>query len=152
MRRSGDRVIARDRVIGNTGSTAFSAYPRLSAEALSRGFRFSLPLLPITGSPDHRITRSPFHLPSRLLGLAQDDSGGGNRFPKIFLPTSSVAQRVARRALDVCQVLLTTLREIFDESAYTRFLANTHATRSVESYRAFLLEREAVTVGRPRCC
>src|SRR5260370_7836768 len=34
--KSGDRVIARDRVIGNASSTAFSPSPRLSGETRSR--------------------------------------------------------------------------------------------------------------------
>jgi hypothetical protein len=45
-----------------------------------------------------------------------------------------------------------TLREIFDESAYDRFLQRTQAARSVESYSAFLREREAGTLRKPRCC
>lgn len=44
------------------------------------------------------------------------------------------------------------LREIFDESAYDRFLQRTRATRSIESYRSFVREREAVIAKRPRCC
>jgi len=43
------------------------------------------------------------------------------------------------------------LREIFDESAYTRFLQRTNTTRTRQSYRAFLREREAAH-QKPRCC
>jgi hypothetical protein len=50
------------------------------------------------------------------------------------------------------KILRATLREIFDESAYDRFLLQTGAARSVESYRAFMQEKEARTVRRPRCC
>jgi hypothetical protein len=49
-------------------------------------------------------------------------------------------------------VFIATLREIFDESAYDRFLQRTQAARSVESYRAFLREREVLTPCKPRCC
>jgi hypothetical protein len=52
----------------------------------------------------------------------------------------------------VLHVFIATLREIFDESAYDRFLQQTHAARSVESYRAFLEEREAIMLRKPRCC
>lgn len=54
-----------------------------------------------------------------------------------------------RRAL---RVALSVLREIFDESAYDRFLVRNHAVRSVASYREFLREREGVAARRPRCC
>ena len=44
------------------------------------------------------------------------------------------------------------LREIFDESAYDRFLVRTHASRSVASYRDFARERDAAMLKKPRCC
>jgi len=44
------------------------------------------------------------------------------------------------------------LREIFDESAYDRFLLRTHASRSIASYRAFTHERDASMLKKPRCC
>ena len=50
------------------------------------------------------------------------------------------------------RIIVTTLREIFDESAYERFLARTHSSRSIVSYREFLREREAAIATRPRCC
>ena len=49
-------------------------------------------------------------------------------------------------------LVLATLREIFDENAYERFLQRTDSVRSVESYGAFLREKEAVTARKPRCC
>ena len=48
--------------------------------------------------------------------------------------------------------LRATLREIFDESAYERFLSRTHGTVSIASYRAFMRERETGMAKRPRCC
>jgi hypothetical protein len=48
--------------------------------------------------------------------------------------------------------LLATLREIFDESAYTRFLARTQMKSSSAAYAAFWREREAVHARRPKCC
>ena len=44
-----------------------------------------------------------------------------------------------------------TLREIFDERAYERHLARTHALVSRESYAQFLQEKEAGP-PKPRCC
>jgi hypothetical protein len=50
------------------------------------------------------------------------------------------------------QTVRAALREIFDESAYDRFLLRTHASRSVASYREFARERDAAMVKKPRCC
>lgn len=49
-------------------------------------------------------------------------------------------------------LFLATLREIFDENAYQRFLLRTGSTASVQSYREFQREREVATATRPRCC
>jgi len=49
-------------------------------------------------------------------------------------------------------ILTATLREIFDENAYQRFLARTGSSASAQSYRAFIREREAVMARKPRCC
>jgi hypothetical protein len=53
---------------------------------------------------------------------------------------------------DGWRLLRATLREIFDESAYDRFLVRTNAPRSVASYRNFTHERDAAMVKKPRCC
>ena len=50
------------------------------------------------------------------------------------------------------ELLKAMLREIFDESAYDRFLARTGNERSVASYRAFTRERESSLARTPRCC
>lgn len=44
------------------------------------------------------------------------------------------------------------LHEIFDESAYERFLTRTHCERSVSSYRAFMRERDNAMARKQRCC
>jgi hypothetical protein len=50
------------------------------------------------------------------------------------------------------RLLLCTLREIFDESAYSRFLAR-HGTNSCpRAYAAFLREQEGIRARRPKCC
>ncbi|HEV3039438.1 MAG TPA: hypothetical protein VHA33_16810 [Candidatus Angelobacter sp.] len=50
------------------------------------------------------------------------------------------------------EVLLATLREIFDENAYQRFLLRTSSVPSVESYGKFVHERDAAVSKKPRCC
>ena len=49
-------------------------------------------------------------------------------------------------------LLLSTLREIFDESAYARFLARDGMASSPSAYAAFLREQEAMKARRPKCC
>jgi hypothetical protein len=49
-------------------------------------------------------------------------------------------------------ILRAALREIFDESAYDRFLLRTHAPRTAASYRDFTRERDAALLKKPRCC
>ena len=86
-----------------------------------------------------------FDSPSRLLGFAQDDSGRERRSQKIFLKSM-------KQLGEAFWVFLATLREIFDEAAYERFLVRTEVVRSVSSYRDFLLEREASIARKARCC
>jgi hypothetical protein len=50
------------------------------------------------------------------------------------------------------ELMLATLREIFDENAYQRFLLRTSSEPSVESYGKFVHERDAAMAKRPRCC
>jgi hypothetical protein len=49
-------------------------------------------------------------------------------------------------------LVLATLREIFDEAAYARFLERNAASRSRESYAAFLRENGFRRERRARCC
>ncbi len=49
-------------------------------------------------------------------------------------------------------VLLSALREIFDESAYTRFLGRNRIASSTAAYAAFMREQGAAKVRHPRCC
>ncbi|MGB8128419.1 MAG: hypothetical protein WCG81_01365 [Candidatus Angelobacter sp.] len=62
---------------------------------------------------------------------------------------ASLAREMMNRAM---RTITAALREIFDESAYDRFLLRTHASRSVTSYRAFTRERDAAIQKKPRCC
>ncbi len=44
------------------------------------------------------------------------------------------------------------LREIFDESAYARFLERSQLTTSPTAYAEFLAESRQLRERRPRCC
>jgi len=56
--------------------------------------------------------------------------------------------RIAKAA----RIFVAMLREIFDESAYSRFLQRAKMRSCQESYAAFCRERESMTNRRPRCC
>lgn len=49
-------------------------------------------------------------------------------------------------------VISAALREIFDESAYQRFLDRTHLKSSPSAYAVFCQENEQGKSRRPRCC
>lgn len=49
------------------------------------------------------------------------------------------------------RIVVCTLREIFDEAAYTRFLQRTQMVSSPAAYAAFWRERES-RAPKPRCC
>ena len=53
-----------------------------------------------------------------------------------------------RRAM---RLLISTLREIFDEAAYDRFLERSRTDSSAQAYAAFWREREGKR-PQPRCC
>jgi len=50
------------------------------------------------------------------------------------------------------QILHSTLREIFEESAYARFLERRHLANSTDAYAEFLTESRHQRERRPRCC
>lgn len=52
----------------------------------------------------------------------------------------------------VWRVIVAALREIFDESAYPRFLEQKQLGSSPEAYAAFLGEQAVARERRPRCC
>jgi hypothetical protein len=75
---------------------------------------------------------------------------GGNRF--IAPSGHRVIGALAVPARKVVLVIRATLREIFDESGYERFLTRTRSSRSVASYREFMNERATIIASKPRCC
>jgi hypothetical protein len=50
------------------------------------------------------------------------------------------------------RVVLATLKEIFDESAYERFCVREGVEVSRESYAHFLMESDAARGQKVRCC
>jgi hypothetical protein len=50
------------------------------------------------------------------------------------------------------KTLLATLREVFDESAYARYLAQHQLSSSPQAYAGFRREHELAKARRPRCC
>jgi len=57
-----------------------------------------------------------------------------------------------KRLISAWHILLATLREIFDEAAYSRFLSRAGIASSSEAYAAFRREFDEVKVRRPKCC
>jgi hypothetical protein len=55
------------------------------------------------------------------------------------------------RVRKAVRVLMSALREIFDEAAYNRFLERSHMASSRAAYAAFWRERESKR-PKPRCC
>jgi hypothetical protein len=66
-------------------------------------------------------------------------------------PVSPVEQRETSFR-HVLQLLLATAREIFDESAYQRFLTHHHLNANPASYSSFLKEQETRKARQPKCC
>jgi len=54
-----------------------------------------------------------------------------------------------RRAISL---IIATLREVFDEAAYMRFLEGRQIPSSRRAFAEFRREREAVTARSPKCC
>jgi len=61
---------------------------------------------------------------------------------------ASVAQEIAAAV----RIMIATLREIFDEAAYARFLQRHQASSSPRAYASFWRERESAATRRIRCC
>ena len=54
--------------------------------------------------------------------------------------------------VSACALLVATIREIFDENAYARFISTHHLQSSRASYAAFLRENGYRRERRARCC
>jgi hypothetical protein len=128
MTGSGDLVIARDRVIGVAACSDQDVMVEHTID-LCHPER--------AGAHETASRRTP-----TLSVPRHTASGSSYETLKDFFPRLKSAMRTLRAAL----------REIFDESAYDRFLLRTHASRSVASYREFTNERDAALLKKPRCC
>lgn len=62
------------------------------------------------------------------------------------------ANAILATIVRTCRVLVATLREIFDESAYQRFLDRGRLESSPDAYEIFRKENEQIKSRRPRCC
>jgi len=60
--------------------------------------------------------------------------------------------RVRERLHDFLATAVATLREIFDEAAYARFLNRSGLASSSQAYAEFRREFEEAKVRRPKCC
>jgi hypothetical protein len=56
------------------------------------------------------------------------------------------------QVVEAVRIVLATLREIFDEAAYERFLRRSRMISSTQAYAAFRQEFEAAKARRPKCC
>jgi hypothetical protein len=57
-----------------------------------------------------------------------------------------------RRLANGARILIATLREIFDEAAYERFLQSRQMDSSATAYAVFRAELEEAKMRRPKCC
>lgn len=56
------------------------------------------------------------------------------------------------RIVNAARIVMATLREIFDEAAYDRFLLRKRMASSPRAYAAFRQESEDANMRRPKCC
>ena len=56
------------------------------------------------------------------------------------------------RIVKAARIVMATLREIFDEAAYDRFLLRKQMASSPRAYAAFRQEFEDAKMRRPKCC
>jgi hypothetical protein len=59
---------------------------------------------------------------------------------------------LAEKLKSSARILLAALHEIFDESAYARFLNQRQLASSRAAYASFRQEYEVIKARRPRCC
>jgi len=68
-------------------------------------------------------------------------------------PSSRAGRRGLLAAVSrVASVSVAILREVFDESAYQRFLDRSQLESSPSAYAIFMKESEQAKSRRPRCC
>jgi hypothetical protein len=154
-RRHGEK--SGDRVIGTWGDRTSEASRGktgvFTAEALRRGENPDAPGWdqqhrdPKQQVSGHDFNRAASGVNVRALALASFLHGPPRRSK-----ANPAAAFWKSRLHRVLRIVLAALREIFDESAYERFLSRTGVLRSTDSYREFLREREIAMATKPRCC
>jgi hypothetical protein len=80
--------------------------------------------------------------------LARSETTRGAERPCVLRDYNNIRTAIAA----VVKIVLSTLREIFDESAYARFLERAKLQSSREAYAAFCRERETAKNRVHRCC
>jgi len=88
----------------------------------------------------------------RVIGRSVERMTDRSTFVRLRGTAALGCAKVKNRFKMSYSLLRSTLREIFDESAYDRFLARTHSERSAKSYRAFMRERGDAIAHKQRCC
>ena len=68
------------------------------------------------------------------------------------LPPNDSTMAVPTWFVGATRLLLATFREIFDESAYSRFLSRHEMSSCPSAYAVFLREQEGIKARRPKCC
>ncbi len=68
------------------------------------------------------------------------------------IKAAGAIERWAARLKSFHRIFNAALREIFDESAYARFLSQRQLVSSRAAYAAFREEYETAKARRPRCC
>jgi hypothetical protein len=66
--------------------------------------------------------------------------------------TRSMIAKSVRAIAGFFEIIAGVLQEVFDESAYRRFLLRGNFASSAASYAAFCAEQEKSRARRPRCC
>lgn len=136
-----------------TGMRKFTTEARKQGEQLRSGGRVI--------APDREFGRvqGQERAGISLTEPARADASASGRTPSLLLAERTASGRSheiiaspQQHLSTAWRIILATLREIFDENAYDRFLKRTRTSRSVASYRAFMQERESSIVTRPRCC
>jgi hypothetical protein len=173
---SDDRVVARDLVIGEA---ACLCHPeRAGADAGARNTRVFRVVgwshatvsrrTPAMSVPKHAASGSPYETTNLTAETRSRGENTRNSESSYCLSDHPITcdhprTRSARRSNEILkdllprlttalQTVLAAISEIFDESAYERFLLRTNAGRSIASYRAFSRERDVSMQKKPRCC
>src|ERR1700738_1229471 len=86
--------------------------------------------------------------------VRDDEAGHGGASMKVeSLPGCARVDRRGRLSLrELFGLIVAVLREIFDESAYERFLDRRRLESSPNAYAIFRQENEQAKSRRPRCC